>query len=128
MEMVFLLRFNYFALKNYQEFEFFIVSKVTSKSDFFAIFYQRQRKINSWSLNRSYWITPRTEILPIYEQQLQRSSFQKSFSSSAENCVLVSGSHHLIEAGLYFKRHTPKKKRKIAKFQQKPCPVVLLNR
>ena len=41
-EVEFPLMFSYYPLKNHQEFEFFLIAKKTSKSDFFAISCKRQ--------------------------------------------------------------------------------------
>ena len=62
MEMIF---------KNQQEFDFFMIAREISKSDFFVSFYKRQRKITLWSRNRSYWITSNGDI----------SSYQQKFRS-----------------------------------------------
>ena len=42
---VFPLRFSYFFSKNHREFGLFMIAKEISKSEFFAIFWKRQREI-----------------------------------------------------------------------------------
>ena len=77
--MVFPSRFNYFPSKNRREFEFFMIAREISKSDFLIYFCKRQRKITLWSRNRSYSITFNQNMICLSAATWESDHFSSTF-------------------------------------------------
>ena len=102
---LFTLRFIYLLSKSHREFEFFIIAREISESDFFSIFYKRKKGIITlWSGKWSYWIKSNRDYIYLLAIALKVFLSSIFFFSSLE-LLVVSDSYHLIQARLYFKQY-----------------------